>query len=379
MRYLILSILIFSLCHRRETPDLKITQKTYVLRPGDNLDLTLRRLKIKDRYHLLEIARRGGFPIRRCRVGDTIRVRFQNDSLLDIAYKRGNDYCYYLSYDGLSMAYQWVEVKDEVVKGEITSTLYESMLSIGEPPDLVVDYASIFAWQIDFFTETRSGDSFFVLLKREYVDSVRIGYSRIEYLRYDGKVGTFSAFRFEGPDGRVGYYDEKGQSLKKVFLKAPLSYARISSYFSLSRLHPILKIRRPHWGVDYVAPRGTPVSALGDGIVTYAGWKGQYGRLVEIRHAKGYETRYGHLSRIREGIRKGRRVRQGDVIGYVGATGLATGPHLHFEMRHHNRPINPVRLKVLRSPGLKKEYLKAYKEHVDSILDLVKRIEDHSS
>ncbi|MEW6676269.1 MAG: M23 family metallopeptidase, partial [Nitrospirota bacterium] len=153
------------------------------------------------------------------------------------------------------------------------------------------------------------------------------------------------AYRFEY-NGTADYYDAEGKSLRRVFLKAPLSFRRLSSQFSRSRLHPILKIYRPHHGLDYSAPTGTPVSAVGDGTVTFSGYKRQYGKLVIIRHPNGYKTYYGHLSKIRKGIKRGIKVKQGQVIGYVGATGLATGPHLHYEIRINNKPVNPLVLKL---------------------------------
>jgi len=367
-KYLLILFILFGCSKKEISPP--IEKRSYILKSGDNLELALKGLGIKNplRFRLLRIAIEGGFPVKQCRVGDTISSYLQGDSLVKIVYRRGIKFTYLLDENGLAMGYHHIRYRDELITGKITSNLYESMLKIGESPELVVDFASIFAWQIDFFTETRTGDSFTVFLRREYVDSIPIGYQAIEYLHYGGEIGNFSAFRYQTSDGKIGYYTKDGSSLKKLFLKAPLSFARISSYFSHSRFHPILKIRRPHWGVDYVAPRGTPVSALGDGVVTFAGWKGQYGKLVEIRHPKGYRTRYGHLSRIRKGIRRGRRVQQGEVIGYVGATGLATGPHLHFEIRYHGRPINPLKLKVPRSPGLKKKELPTFRAHVDSIL-----------
>ena len=380
MKYILLFSTLLVLCSRREKPIPQLTEKHYVIKQGDNLEIGLEQLGIDERLksQLLKVAQDGGFPIRRCQINDTLSAIYTEDSLTAVRYHRGPKLDYILKEDGLAMSYKKIECRDELIEGTITSSLYESMVAIGEHPDLIVDYASIFAWEIDFFTETRSGDSFKILLKREYLDTIPIGYEEIDYLYYGGEIGQYTAFRYRTPDGQVGYYSKDGGSLKKLFLKAPLSYARISSYFSRSRFHPILKIRRPHWGVDYVAPRGTPVSAIGDGLVTYAGWKGQYGRLVEIRHVKGYSTRYGHLSRIRKGIRKGRRVKQGQVIGYVGSTGLATGPHLHFEVRYHKKPINPLRMKVPKSPGLKKQYLKGYKAHVDSVLKYIGRLSEPS-
>jgi murein DD-endopeptidase MepM/ murein hydrolase activator NlpD len=210
---------------------------------------------------------------------------------------------------------------------------------------LALQLSDIFAWDIDFSTDIRNDDVFKIVVEGLYLNGEFKKYGEILSAEFVNKGETFSAYRFEN-DGRVDYYSSEGKSLRKAFLKAPLSFRRISSYFSRGRYHPVLKIYRPHHGLDYAAPTGTPVSAAGDGAVLFAGRKGQYGNLIIVRHSNGYKTYYGHLSRIGKGVRKGTRVDQGEVIGYVGATGLATGPHLHYEMRVNNRPINPLSLKI---------------------------------
>lgn len=170
-------------------------------------------------------------------------------------------------------------------------------------------------------------------------------YGNILAVEFVNNGMAYKAFRFEN-DGRADYFDENGKSLRKAFLKAPLSFRRISSGFSKARFHPVLKKYRPHHGIDYSAPSGTPVSAIGDGTVVFAGNKGDYGKLVILRHLNGYKTYYGHLSRFGKGIRRGTKVEQGQVIASVGSTGLATGPHLHFEMRVNDKPLNPASIKT---------------------------------
>lgn len=238
--------------------------------------------------------------------------------------------------------------------GIIENNLYDSLGGSEELAQLAYQLSDIFSWDIDFTTDLRKGDTFRVVVEELWLDGrfKRLGPILAAEFVNDGN--TYRAFRYEGPDGRSGYYDEEGKSLQRSFLKAPLSFRRISSGFSYSRRHPILKIRRPHLGVDYVAPRGTPVSALGDGVIQFAGYKGANGNLVIIRHPKGFTTYYGHLSNVRKGIRRGVRVSQGDVVGYVGATGRATGPHLDFRMKKENRFVNPLRVNVPRSEGIPK-------------------------
>jgi len=241
--------------------------------------------------------------------------------------------------------------------GVIESNLYDSLGNGENRTQLAYLLSDIFSWDFDFTTALRKGDTFKVIVEELWLDGrfKRLGPILAAEFVNDGN--THRAFRYEGPDGRAGYYDEEGKSLQRSFLKAPLSYRRISSRFSYSRRHPILKIRRHHLGVDYVAPRGTPVSALGNGTVRFAGYKGANGNLVILRHPKGFTTYYLHLHKIRRGIRRGVRVSQGDVIGYVGSTGRATGPHLCFRLKKGSRFVNPLRVNVPRRGGVPKQLL----------------------
>ena len=247
------------------------------------------------------------------------------------------------------------EKKERKVGGVIESNLYDSLGNGGGAAILAYGLSDIFSWDIDFTTDLRKGDTFKIVVEELWRDGRFHRYGNILAAEFTTDGNTYRAFRFEEKDGPAGYYDEEGNSLQRSFLKAPLSYRRISSGFSYNRRHPILKIRRPHLGVDYVAPSGTPVSALGDGTVRFAGYKGANGNLVIIRHPKGFTTYYGHLRKIRNGIRRGARVSQGDVIGYVGATGRATGPHLDFRMQNGSRFVNPLRVNVPRRGGIPKE------------------------
>jgi murein DD-endopeptidase MepM/ murein hydrolase activator NlpD len=206
-----------------------------------------------------------------------------------------------------------------------------------------LDLADIFAWDLDFHTEIQKGDSFGVAVEKMYLDGRFIRYGRIlaaEFVR--GPRHLHAVWFDEG--GAPGYYASDGTSLRKAFLRSPLKYTRISSGFSFARLHPILGTVTPHLGIDYAAPAGTPVVASADGIVTLAGWYGGFGQAVRLRHPTGYETLYGHLSRI--GVRPGQRVSQGTVVGSVGSTGLATGPHLDYRISRNGVFLNPLTVKL---------------------------------
>lgn len=218
-------------------------------------------------------------------------------------------------------------------------------IHVGQPYKAKIEDQNHFAWNIDFTVDLRKNDSYRVIAEGLYLDGEFKRYGNIVAAEFVNDGQLFKAYRFKR-EGKIDYYDEAGKSLRRAFLKAPLNFRRISSHFSGGRLHPILKIRRPHNGIDYVASSGTPVSALGDGQVLYAGWRGDYGRLIIIRHPNGWKTYYGHLSRISSQVKRGSSVKQGQLIGNVGSSGLATGPHLHFELRMNDSAVNPLKVKI---------------------------------
>lgn len=257
--------------------------------------------------------------------------------------------------------------------GTISENLYGSCLEAGVPPPLVMELADLFAYDIDFNTDLRRGDTFAVYFQQEVKNGKRVQAGPILAAVMTVNGRRFEAFHYTLPDGYSDYFDADGNSLRKMFLKAPLSYRRISSTFTYRRFHPVLKIFRPHLGIDYAAPAGTPVSALGDGKIVYKGWKGGFGRYVEIQHGAKYKTTYGHLSRYAEGLSVGRQVRQGDVIGYVGSSGLSTGPHLDFRFYENGKPINFLKTAFPHArsvPGkIKADFLKVRETYLAALQD----------
>lgn len=237
-------------------------------------------------------------------------------------------------------------VRTVAVQGRVDGSLFDSVIAAGEKPELAVRLAEIFAWDIDFNTDTRPGDVFkLVMEKKDYLDGAPSTYGRILAAEYQNAGHPYLAVLFHDPRGAPAYYSSDGKSLQKAFLRSPLRFAaRVSSHFSTHRYHPILKISRPHLGTDYAAPVGTPVQTIADGRVVFAGRKGGDGNLVRIAHTRGYETYYLHLSRML--VRQGQSVHQGQRIGLVGATGLATGPHLDFRIRQNGNFVNFERLKL---------------------------------
>ena len=247
-------------------------------------------------------------------------------------------------------------IRTAVVRGKIDGSLYETLENAGEHPELAVRMAQILAWDMDFYTDPRPGDAFSIVVdKKEYVDG-QFTYMGIDAVRYDNAGRVHEAVLFHDPSGKAAYYTSDGKSLQKSFLKSPLKFAaRVSSHFSQHRYHPVLKTYRAHLGTDYAAPIGTPVQAVASGRVISAGRSGGSGNMVKLQHANGYETYYLHLSRIL--VRRGATVQQGQRIGLVGMTGLATGPHLDFRVERRGKFINFERMPLPPSdPVAKKDW-----------------------
>lgn len=268
------------------------------------------------------------------------------------------------------------EVRIEEVSGVIASSLYTSIKGAGEDMGLVDLLVDVFAYDINFFIDPRKGDRFRVLVEKEYLGGEFLRYGRIVGAEYAGDAGTFRAFYWQQPGEEVGrYYDENGRSIEKSLLKTPLKYTRISSRFNPRRMHPVLHVRRGHWGVDYAASTGTPVWAAGDGRITFRGRAGGAGNMVVIRHDSGLVSKYMHLSKFRKGQRVGERVAQKTVIGYVGSTGLATGPHLHFSVKKNGHYVDPLSLKLEPGPPVPDKYMAEFEADTTEVVARLERIE----
>lgn len=253
-----------------------------------------------------------------------------------------------------------IDHEEVYLTGVVSGSLYESILNAGGDADLIMAFADLFSWDLDFSRETREGDEFAVIYEKLFARGESIGNGRILAASYKGAAGKFEAIFFKS-ESTEGYYNPDGQSVRKSFLRSPVHFTRISSKFSKARKHPVLNIVRPHSGVDYAAPAGTRVWSVADGTVKHAGWKGQAGKTVIVRHANGYESYYNHLSGFPKGVKKGVRVKQGQVIGYVGSTGLATGPHLDFRIKKDGKWVDPLKEKYQPGPAVKNEDKAAFK------------------
>lgn len=294
--------------------------------------------------------------LRKLRAGDTFRL------LLD--HRNGVQGLEY-SADGaivrvMSTEKGWVATRQEVpfvrrskvIRGNIRDSLFEDGVDAGLSPPEIHKLVNLFEYDIDFFSDLRRGDDFSVIFEEKQYANGQREKGKLLAAEIHAAGSPYQIFYYQGKKQKGSYYDNRGQALMKAFLRAPLNYRRISSPFRIDRSHPIFRTVRPHQAIDYAAPTGTPVVAVGDGQVTFSGTWGGYGRMVEIRHDDGYVSRYAHFSKIPQGIRVGRPVNRGEVVGYVGQTGHATGPHLHFEMLKKGRKINFLDLKLASAERL---------------------------
>ncbi|MEY8205762.1 MAG: peptidoglycan DD-metalloendopeptidase family protein [Bermanella sp.] len=238
------------------------------------------------------------------------------------------------------------DIVETFAQGTIDSSLFEAGLEAGMSNNLIMELATIFGWDVDFALDIRQGDNFSLIYQEEYLNGKKVGDGDILVARFENHGNTYTAIRFEDAKGYSQYFTPKGLSMRKAFLRTPVDFARISSRFNLRRKHPILHKIRAHRGVDYAAARGTPIKAAGDGKVIFAGRKGGYGRVLILQHGTSYTTLYAHLKAFRRGVRVGKRVKQGQVVAYVGSSGLASGPHLHYEFRVNGTHRDPLKVRL---------------------------------
>jgi murein DD-endopeptidase MepM/ murein hydrolase activator NlpD len=319
------------------------------------------------------------FDFRKIRAGNKLTVFLSKDSVPSTKY---------IVYEHTAIEYVLFDLNDTVhlnklekevtvvqnsIGGKIKSSLWNSMTESNLNPVLAIDMSEIFAWTIDFF-DLKKGDNFKIIFDEQFVDSQSVGISKIHAVLFQHQGVDYYAIPFIQDEVET-YFDINGLSLRKAFLKAPLSFYRITSKFSNSRLHPVLKIRRPHHGVDYAAPIGTPVMTIGDGKVIEVGYKGGAGHMVKIKHNSTYTTAYLHLSKYGKGIQKGATVKQGEIIGYVGSSGLSTGPHLDFRVYKGGTPIDPLKMESPPAEPVSKANQQAYNSLKDSLVKMLTKID----
>ena len=353
----------------------KITSFNYteingVLRPGDSFDDSMKRLKISNeiRYQIISNFSKC-LDFRRLSPKDKYSVFLDEEGKLGYClYEAGPLEIYDITRTEQGFETSRVpiplEYRTSAVEGVIQYSLFNAFQKLEEGPSLIRAFADIFASQIDFNTDTQQDDRFSLIVEKIYKkDNKFVGYGRILAARYEQTDNTVTqGFYFSSDKTPDGYYDPAGKGLSASFIRSPIPYGRVSSGFSYKRKHPILGIVRPHLGVDLAAPIGTPIMASADGKVKFMGTRGGYGRQIVLDHKGGYRTYYGHLSRFKKGLKTGSKVKQKDIIGYVGSTGLSTGPHLDYRVRCQGVFINPFSIKAKPKAILKGDELALFRE-----------------
>ncbi len=349
------------------------------LKRGETLSAALRRSQTDwVVIHAIDTGMLPVFNFRYARPGDRFRlVQDEDGKLVRFSYDRSVLERYVLHSEGEELVAERIEPDIETrrsrIAGAVSGSLYESVGALGETTELASDFADIFAWDVDFSRGVQRGDEFSILYERRFLQTdtgaeVYIGPGRILAARYSNAAGDYHAIGFGSEEELLGYYRPDGSSVERQFLRAPLKYRRISSRYSPNRLHPILKVRRPHLGIDYAAPIGTPVWSVASGTVIFRGVQGGFGKLVKVRHANGYVSFYGHLSRFVASLPVGAKVQQKQVIGYVGSTGLSTGPHLDFRLKQNGRYVNPSSIQTPPAKPIPAEHMPRFHATRDALL-----------
>lgn len=348
------------------------------IQSGDTAANLLKEWLSAAEIHALAATCKGVHPLERLRVGQpyTIEPMAEGTGLRRFEYEIDGTHKLVVLPDdngGYAAELQTIvyEVEFARLSGEIRSSLFQTVHDMGEQAGLAVALADIFAWEVDFIRDIRVGDAFALLVEKRYRDGEFKGYGPILAANFVNQGQMRSAYLFVDAIGNHHYFAEDGSSMRRAFLKAPLSFTRISSGFSYNRRHPIYNDVRAHEGIDYAAPMGTPVKSVGSGTVQFAAVRGGYGKLIIVRHANGYETYYAHLSKYAQGLAKGTRVNQGEVIGYVGMTGTATGPHLDFRIKKDGSFINPSSMTNPRTEPVDKALRPAFERRVALLTDIL--------
>ncbi len=349
---------------------------------GDSLARIFNRLGLSAKLlHQITNSGEEAKGLTRIKPGESLKIKLDNNGQLqELIYQRSPVEALHITPEGdgfkAKTSTKQVETRQGYLSGTIVSSFYLSAQKAGLSDALIMDLATIFGWDIDFALEIRKGDRFSVIFEEEFLHGNRYGNGRILAAEFVNRGKVYRAIRHEKDNGDSDYYSPDGKSMRKAFLRAPVDFRRISSRFAKERFHPVLGKKRPHRGVDYAAATGTPIRAAGDGRVIFRGTKGGYGRTVILKHGSQYTTLYAHMSRYRGAVKNGSRVRQGQTIGYVGKSGLATGPHLHYEFRVNNRHRNPLKVKLPASAPIEQRYKRAFLEssgRLTSTLDLLTR------
>ena len=326
--------------------------KTVVVANGDTLSTVFAKVGLSPSVmHAVLASSQDAKQLSRLKIGQALEFKLTEDGeLANLRSKLNSLETLALEKTADGYAFKKEQIKPEVssvyARGEIDSSLFLAAKRAGLSHNLTMDLANVFGYDIDFALDIRKGDSFEIIYEEKTVEGERVGTGNILAARFTNRGKTYSAVRYTSKDGATSYYNADGTSMRKAFIRTPVDFARISSRFSNGRKHPILNKIRAHKGVDYAAPHGTPIKSAGDGKVLLAGRKGGYGNTVIIQHGQRYRTLYAHMQGFAKGVRNGSAVKQGQIIGYIGTTGLSTGPHLHYEFQVDGVHVDPLGLKL---------------------------------
>ncbi|MDH5437193.1 MAG: peptidoglycan DD-metalloendopeptidase family protein [Gammaproteobacteria bacterium] len=332
-----------------------------IVKKGDSLALIFARLGIKPvQLHHIMKSGKSVRELQNIKPGQEINIRAnKNGEVLELLHIISPTRSFSVKREDNTFKTQLVEREPEIrirhAHGSIESSLFLAAQKAGIEDAMIMNLISIFGWDIDFALDIRQKDSFTVLYEDIFIEGEKVRTGNIVAAEFTNQGKKYRAVRYANAQGHTDYYDENGRSMRKAFLRTPVSYSRISSRFG-KRHHPVLNRLKLHKGVDYAASRGTPVKATGSGKIVYRGWKGGYGKTIVIRHAGKYSTLYAHMSGYQRGLRNGTRVKQGQTIGYVGSTGRATGPHLHYEFRVNGAHRNPLRVRLPDANPIHRKY-----------------------
>ncbi len=355
--------------------------ETIEVRSGDSLAAIFSRagLSPHDLHRLVNTDDRTA-KLQRIYPGDEIHFHVTDDSLRGLRYDIGDSETLVVERDDdedfrVSVESRAVETRVKHASGIVNSSLFMAGSDAGLSHGQIMRLMHIFEWQVDFGRDVRSGDMFSVAYESYYIDGEHVRDGPILAARYVNRGREIDAVRYTDPDGATGFYSPEGENLRKAFIRRPVEDARISSHFNPNRKHPVLGVRRPHLGTDFAAPSGTPIMAAGNGRIVHRGRKGGYGRTIIIEHANRYRTLYAHMSRYANGLSVGSRVEQGQTIGYVGASGLVTGAHLHYEFIKDGEHRNPMRVDLPSGEPVAEEHLEDF---VARAVPLVAQLDDMS-
>ena len=349
------------------------SKNIHIVNQGENLSLIFEKYKVSlnDTYKIFREDKSG--EIKNIRPGDRLEFISSGDDLTEILINKGSLLSYKINFVPEILIMK-IEKKPEFIKtfktGLIESSFYLAGLKNDIPESVIMDLAYIFGWDIDFVFDIRTGDRFKILYETPFVDGQQIKNGSILIAEFYNQNNRFTAVRYKGRKKKWEYFNEDGKSLEKAFLRAPLDFAYVSSHFNPNRRHPILNTIRAHNGVDYAAKRGTPIRATGEGVIQSTGWKGGYGRTIVIRHGGEITTLYAHMDEYHSSITKGMKVSQGQTIGYVGDSGLATAPHLHYEFRVGEKRTDPLKVSLPIASPIDKSEMDQFKVQTNNYIEI---------